>query len=146
MGNTLRTEAQSWPANGEIDMMENVDDKPQISGTLHCGTATGGPCDEPNGRYGVHQFGAAPSTTGFHTYSVIWDSAAKTLTYQFDGTTFNTVTAAQVGVGTWQQAMSHGYFLLLNVAVGGSWPGQPNSDTVSGASMLVDYVRVSTSS
>jgi beta-glucanase (GH16 family) len=145
MGNTLRTGAQIWPANGEIDLMENVNNHPQTSGTFHCGTETGGRCNEPNGRYGVRQLKAPASRTGFHTYSMIWDSAARKLTYQLDGVSYFTVGAAQVGTAAWNAATSHGYFLLLNVAIGGGWPGQPNSTTKSGAPMLVEYVRVATS-
>jgi beta-glucanase (GH16 family) len=85
------------------------------------------------------------STTGYHTYAVIWDDRARTLSYQLDGVTYFKVGAAQVGTAAWNAAMSHGYFLLLNVAIGGGWPGQPTSATKSGASMLVDWVRVATS-
>jgi beta-glucanase (GH16 family) len=145
MGNTLRTGAQAWPANGEVDLMENVNNQAQTSGAFHCGTETGGPCDEPNGRYGVHPLPGPASTTGFHVYSMIWDNAARTFTYQVDDVTYFTVGAAQVGDAAWNAATSHGYFLLLNVAIGGGWPGQPNKTTKSGQSMLIDYVQVATS-
>jgi beta-glucanase (GH16 family) len=145
LGNTLRTGAQSWPANGELDLMENVNNSPQAHGTFHCGTETGGSCNEPNGRTAVRALKGPASSTGYHVYTVIWDDRARTLTYQLDGVTYFRVGAAQVGAAAWNAAMSHGYFLLLNVAVGGGWPGQPNHTTRSGASMLVDYVRVATS-
>ncbi|HEY3604349.1 MAG TPA: family 16 glycosylhydrolase [Sporichthyaceae bacterium] len=144
LGSSLRTGAKQWPASGEMDMMENVNNQWQTSGAFHCGIENGGPCDEPNGRYGWKLTNAAPSTLGWHTYSVVWDTSASSLSYQVDDVTYKVIKAADVGTTTWQNTMNQGYFLLLNVAVGGGWPGSPDSSTVSGAPMWVDYVRVTT--
>jgi beta-glucanase (GH16 family) len=144
LGASLRHGTADWPAAGEIDVMESVDDLPQTFGTLHCGVMPAGPCNEPNGLPGRHSPGAAPSSIGWHTYSVIWDSKANSLRFQVDGRTYHVVRAADVGAAVWQRTLNQGWFLVLNVAIGGGWPGAPDHTTVSGAPMLVDYVRVST--
>jgi beta-glucanase (GH16 family) len=56
-----------------------------------------------------------------------------------------TVNASQVDSTTWNNATQYGFFIILDVAMGGSFPGAPTSSTVSGVPMLVDYVRVYTS-
>jgi beta-glucanase (GH16 family) len=52
------------------------------------------------------------------------------------------VTADMVDATTWANATDHGFFIILNVAIGGGWPGNPTSQTASGIPMYVDYVRV----
>ncbi len=142
LGAPYRPAHTAWPASGEIDVMENLGSEPAtVHGTLHCGIFDGGPCQETDG------LGAAKNgiTAGFHTYAVEWDRSKPTaeLRWYVDGTLFHTVRATDVDAATWQEATGHGFFVLLNLAVGGSWPGPPTAATRPGQSMLVDDVQVS---
>ncbi len=145
LGAPFRPAHTDWPGAGEIDVMENLGSEPgTVYGTLHCGVFGGGPCRENRG-LGGSRVTRAPYSAGFHTYSVVWDRSQPVaqLRWFVDGQLFHTVRASDVDPSTWQRATGHGFFLLLNVAVGGTWPGPPDATTVSGASMLVDQVTVS---
>jgi hypothetical protein len=63
-----------------------------------------------------------------------------------DGVQRHIVYSDRVDTTTWNNATDHGFFILLNVAIGGNWPGNPTSSTSSEGTMLVDYVRVYTRS
>ncbi|NUP51368.1 MAG: carbohydrate-binding protein [Catenulispora sp.] len=145
--------ATNWPSIGEIDVMENVQGQNLEYGTLHCGVDPGGPCNETTG-IGNH----TPCVTGgtcqaaFHTYAVEWDTSTspQQLRWYLDGVQFHQVSSDQVDATTWADATNHGYFLILDVAMGGAFPGAfgggPTAATASGVPMLVDYVDVSTES
>jgi beta-glucanase (GH16 family) len=142
----------AWPSTGEIDVMEDVNAGSQVAGTLHCGTDPGGPCNETTGLgSGLQQ--CPGCQTGFNTYSVIINRATpgnESITWFLNGNAYHTVTESQVGAVTWQAAIDHGFFLLLDVAIGGSFPGAicgcttPTAQTSSGAAMSVGYVAVAT--
>ena len=132
-----------WPGAGEIDAMENVDNQPEVHGTLHCGTvASGGPCHEDTGLTGTYPLPGPAGTVGFHTYAVVWSSNPRQLSWLVDGRPYWTVTPAMTGEATWAATFGHGYFLLLNLAIGGGWPGNPDASTRPDQSMLVDYLAV----
>jgi hypothetical protein len=142
----------SWPATGEIDVMEDVNGLSEVSGTLHCGTDPGGPCDETEG-LGSGLVACPGCQAGYDTYSVIvnrTDASDESVTYYLDGKPYDRVTEAQVGVATWAAAVDHGFFLILDLAVGGGYPDDacgcraPTSSTGSGGSMSVGYVAVYT--
>ena len=77
------------------------------------------------------------SVTDWHTYAIEWFPEA--IEWQVDGTTTRTMTREDAGAG-W--VFDQPFYILLNLAVGGDWPGSPNSETVFPAQLLVDYVRV----
>jgi hypothetical protein len=142
----------NWPSAGEIDIMEDVNALSEHSGTLHCGTDPGGPCNETTGR-GSGLVACSGCQTGYNTYSVIvnrTNTSAESITYYLNGTAYFTVTEAQVGTATWQAAVDHGFFLILDLAIGGGYPNgvcgcsSPSSATSSGAAMSVGYVAVYT--
>ncbi|BCJ60496.1 endo-1,3-beta-glucanase [Micromonospora endophytica] len=151
LGSPYRGNYQNWPGIGEFDVMENVNGLNTVWGVLHCGVAPGGPCDEFNG---IGASRACPGSTcqsAFHTYRFEWDASAspQQLRWYVDGQLYHTVTQTRVGEPYWSQMTSHaGYFLLLNVAMGGAFPdgvagsATPTSATVPGRPMLVDYVAV----
>jgi beta-glucanase (GH16 family) len=149
LGSPFRGNYWNWPGIGEFDIMENVNGINSVWGVLHCGVNPGGPCNETQG---IGASRACPGSTcqsGFHTYRFEWDDAAKQLRWYVDGQQFHSVTQGQVGTDTWNAMTSHaGYFILLNVAMGGAFPdgvagfATPTSATVSGRPMLVDYVAV----
>lgn len=134
----------NWPSVGEIDIAENINGLNQWWGVFHCGTLPGGPCNEPNGLGGT-QSGYDPSLqSAFHTYRVEFDrrTSPEQIRWYVDGFLKHTVSSNQVDATTWNNATNHGFFIVLNVAIGGDWPGNPTAATASGGTMLVDYVRV----
>ncbi|HEY9240633.1 MAG TPA: carbohydrate-binding protein [Streptosporangiaceae bacterium] len=142
----------NWPSTGEIDIMEDVNALSEHSGTLHCGTDPGGPCNETTG-LGSGLQACSGCQTGYNTYSVIvnrTNTSAESITYYLNGTAYYTVTESQVGTATWQAAVDHGFFLILDLAIGGGYPNgvcgctSPSSSTSSGAAMSVGYVAVYT--
>jgi len=125
----------NWPNCGEIDIMENIGREPAtVHGTIH------GP-----GYSGANGIGAPYSLTSgafsdsYHVYAVEWDP--NQIRWYVDGNLYQTRTPADLPAGTtW--VFDHPFFLILNVAVGGSWPGNPDASTVFPQRMYVDYVRV----
>ncbi|MGW1884930.1 ricin-type beta-trefoil lectin domain protein [Streptomyces sp. NPDC001970] len=127
-----------WPNSGEIDIMENVGFEPgTVHGTLH------GP-----GYFGSGGIGAAYSLPGgqafadaFHTFAVDW--TPDSITWSVDGNVYQRRTPADLGGRQW--VFNKPFFLILNLAVGGYWPGDPDGSTVFPQQLVVDYVRVTTS-
>lgn len=144
LGAPFRGNYWNWPGVGEIDVMENVNGANQVWGTLHCGTSPGGPCNETSGLGGTRVMGSPSLQAAFHTYTVEWDRSVspEEIRWYVDGILYHTVRANQVDATTWANATNHGFFIILNVAIGGGWPGNPTAATASGAPMLVDYVAV----
>ncbi len=124
-----------WPTCGEIDIMENLGRLPAtLYGTLH------GP-----GYSGANGLSASTTLTSgrladdFHVYAVEWEGT--TVRFYLDDRHYATRTVADLPAGTvW--VFDTPFFLILNVAVGGNWPGSPDGTTVWPQRMLVDYVRV----
>jgi beta-glucanase (GH16 family) len=148
LGSGFRGNYTNWPQAGEVDIMENIGREPAtVHGTLHCGTSPGGPCYETNGVGGAStQPDGTALSAGFHTFAVEMDrtnSSAGEIRWYVDGKKFFTVHQKDVGTAAWQAATNHGFFVLLNLAVGGGWPGSPDASSKASASMLVDSVTVS---
>lgn len=126
-----------WPQCGEIDIIENIGEASTIYSTLH------GP-----GYSGAHALSAKfplPAgdavNTGFHLYAVEW--APNNIKFFLDDHLIAEQTPASLPVGTaW--VYDHPFFIILNLAVGGDWPGNPDATTTFPQQMLVDYVRVYT--
>jgi hypothetical protein len=140
-----------WPSVGEIDVMEDVNALSRLAGTLHCGTDPGGPCNETTGR-GSGLQPCRGCQAGYHTYSVIvnrTNTHNESITWYLDGRAYSTVSEHQVGAAAWKAAVDHGFFLILDVAMGGGFPDAvcgcttPMPSTTSGAAMGVQYVTVS---
>lgn len=151
LGSPYRGNYWNWPAIGEFDIMENVNGLNTVWGVLHCGVSSGGPCDETNGRGASRACPGSTCQSAFHTYRFEWDTSItpNQLRWYVDGQQFHSVSQNQLDATTWSNMTSHaGYFLLLNVAMGGAFPNgvsgraTPTSATVSGRPMVVDYVAV----
>ncbi|GHB48387.1 hydrolase [Streptomyces viridiviolaceus] len=128
-----------WPNSGEIDVMENVGFEPStVHGTLH------GPGYSGSGGIGAGYTlpGGQAFADAFHTFAVDWSPNA--ITWSVDGTVYQRRTPADLGGRQW--VFDKPFFLILNLAVGGYWPGDPDGSTVFPQQLLVDYVRVSTDS
>ncbi len=131
-------DARPWPACGELDIMENVGKLPaQINGSVHGIGFTGTPLTTiyklPSGQ------GFAAS---FHTYGMLW--SPNSISYYVDDPAhpYAIYTRASLPPNAVWPFDDGRYFLLLNLAIGGDWPGPPNTSTTSTPEMLVDYVRV----
>ena len=124
----------AWPGCGEIDAAEVLGSEPNmVNGTLHAPWSWA-----PTGVQGSDE-SATPLTAGFHTYGVEWEP--ERISFMLDGSVYKTITPANLPPGApWP--FQHPYFLLLDLAVGGEWPGAPNAGTHFPAQMLVDWVRV----
>jgi ricin-type beta-trefoil lectin protein len=137
-----------WPENGEIDIMEDVNALSQVSGTIHCGVDPAGPCNEPNG-IGSGLRACSGCQSGYHTYTMILNrtnTSNESVTFYLDGSSYFTVTEAQVGTATWQAAFDHNLSIIMDLAMGGGYPNgvcgctTPTSSTASGGTMSVAYV------
>ncbi|WP_067507951.1 carbohydrate-binding protein [Actinoplanes sp. TFC3] len=151
LGQPYRGNYQNWPGVGEFDIMENVNGINSVWGVLHCGVNPGGPCNETQGLGASRACPGSSCQSAFHTYALEWDRSVSPnqLRWYVDGQQFHSVTQSQVGEPHWTTMTGHsGYFLLLNVAMGGAFPNgvagsaTPTSATVPGRPMLVDYVAV----
>ncbi|MEV6913011.1 family 16 glycosylhydrolase [Amycolatopsis sp. NPDC051071] len=124
-----------WPNSGEIDIMENVGFEPNtVHGTIH------GPGYSGAGGIGAGYNGPNFSDD-FHTYAVEW--APNQIKWFVDGNLYQTRTPADLNGNRW--VFDHAFYLILNLAVGGYWPGDPNSVTVFPQRLVVDYVHVNSS-
>ena len=118
-----------WPACGEIDVMEHINSEGLIHGTIHWDA--GG-----HASYGGSTSVADP--TAFHVYAIEWTPAA--IKWFVDGVQYVEANI-QNGINSTEE-FQRPFFVLLNLAVGGNWPGAPDAGTVFPARLLVDYVRV----
>jgi beta-glucanase (GH16 family) len=124
-----------WPVCGEIDVMENIGSEPaETHGTIHAG-----------GKSGIRWLSGNSATqptalsAGYHTYGVVWGPTAVSISV--DGLTYMTASAEDIMADEWWNFTTPN-FLLLNLAVGGTWPGSPDTTTSFPATMSVDYVHV----
>ena len=127
-----------WPRSGEIDIMENIGKEPsKVHGSIH------GPGPSPPGTDDMTSTDTLPGgdrfSDAFHVFAVEWEP--KVIRFYVDDQLYKTATPAGLPHGTgW--VFDHPFFLLLNLAVGGDWPGSPDETTQFPQEMLVDYVRV----
>jgi beta-glucanase (GH16 family) len=145
LGEKFRGVYTNWPGIGEIDIMENKGVEPStVHGTVHCGVTPGGPCHENDGLGGSYNAGSQLSA-GFHTYAVEWDRShpVEEIRWYVDGHQYFSVRSTDVDASTWAAATHHGFFVLFNLAVGGSFGGPTDDSTRTAATMTVDAVSVS---
>ncbi|PKS11557.1 hypothetical protein jhhlp_003322 [Lomentospora prolificans] len=167
LGSAYRGVYTNWPSVGELDILESPNGLPTTWHTLHCGTAPGGPCNETTG---VGSSAPFPRDGAFHVISAEIDRSSssssssspsypyrarswrdESIVWAVDGLETFRVTGDQVGDSAAWTALAHdAKFLLLNVAVAGSFPdaiaGKRTPDARArggaGAAMEVDYVAV----
>ena len=123
----------SWPKSGEIDVMEFLGRRPnEILGTIH------GP--GYSGSSGISKTAdlGKPVSDDFHVFAVEWRPGH--IAWLLDGVKYHEAGRADVAPNPW--AFDHPFFLLLNVAVGGTLAGSVTHDTIFPQAMAVDYVRI----
>jgi beta-glucanase (GH16 family) len=125
-----------WPDCGEIDVMENKGSQPTITSS-----AVHGPGYSGNTPLAHTQIFAHGTITNFHIYAVEWDSTH--VQFFVDGVPHYAVTREQAE-HFGRPILGEPFFLIINLAVGGHFDGDPQSDSILPATMLVDYVRVYT--
>ncbi len=142
MGNNIVT--ADWPACGEMDVLERIDaaGTPDWNeGSIHGTGFTGGNLGT------VYDFPSGQTAAGWHAYGMIWSKGS--VSYYVDNpaapyVTYTPSSLSGLGGAAWPFDSGQSNFIIINLAVGGSWPGSPNSSTPFPAEMLVDYVRIYT--
>ncbi|QPG96683.1 hypothetical protein C2857_004985 [Epichloe festucae Fl1] len=144
LGDSIR-HGRAWPACGELDVMEQVNGQPAGHGTAHCQQYPGGVCNEPDG---IGSTVAVANDNNFHVWRLEFDRRAgdwarQSITWFVDGRQFHRITGSRIADhATWLSLCQSPMYFILNVAVGGKWPGAPNGATQDGfgAMMEVAYV------
>jgi beta-glucanase (GH16 family) len=142
LGNNIAT--VNWPACGEMDVLEriNAPATPDWNeGSIHGTGFTGGNIGTK------YNFPSGQTASGWHTYGMIW-SKGSVAYYVDDPTqpyiTYTPSSIASFSGAVWPYDSGQANYIILNLAVGGSWPGPPDSTTPFPSQMLVDYVRIYT--
>lgn len=131
---TLGDSPLPWPSAGEIDIMEYVGKTPNaIYGTAH------GPGYSGANGIGKAYTASSPIAGDFHIFTVI--KRPNEISWQIDGVEYHRITPSLLPAGT-NWVFERPYFVILNLAVGGDWPGLPDATTVFPAQMTVDWVRI----
>lgn len=124
-----------WPVCGEMDVMENLGSEPStVHGTIVGGSSTGTPW-----LTGFAGSAATSVSSGYHTYGLVWGPTGISMT--LDGRTYMSTSASDQLTTSWWN-FTHPFYLILDLAIGGNWPGAPDSTTPFPAVMSVDYVHV----
>ncbi|HWA84849.1 MAG TPA: family 16 glycosylhydrolase [Opitutus sp.] len=135
LGDSIST--VGWPACGEIDIMEIINANPTTAyGTLH------GPNN--SGSYSIGNTHTLPNgatyDTAYHVFAVDW--SPDKIVWSVDDIVYHTMTPASLPAGARWVFNDAGFFVILNLAIGGNWPGSPTAATSFPQSLAVDYVRV----
>ena len=125
-----------WPACGEIDIMENVGFEPAtVHGTIHGPGFSGA-----DGISASYSLASGKFADAFHQFAAEWEPGQ--IRFYVDGTLYATRTPADLPAGAQWAQDGHPFWIILNLALGGSWPGSPDATTTFPQDLLVDYVRV----
>ncbi|KAJ0166302.1 Glucan endo-1,3-beta-glucosidase A1 [Colletotrichum tanaceti] len=150
LGSAFRDNYWNWPAVGEIDIMENVNNLDRTWAVLHCGTQPGGVCNEPSGIGANRPCPGKPCVGNFHTYTVEIDRTkdVEAIRWYVDNIQYHQVLQSELPAATWTETVQKPHFVLLNMAIGGAFPdavyGQktPLDTTRSGGTFEAQYVAV----
>lgn len=127
-----------WAASGEIDIMELLgNDENTVYGTIHYGGSS--PANVHSGA--EYRLSQAPNfADGFHTFALEWDSTK--ISWFVDDSLYEEQSTWYTASHAFPAPFDKRFYLILNVAVGGKWPGYPEASTTFPQKMKVDYIRV----
>jgi beta-glucanase (GH16 family) len=127
----------TWAASGEIDIMELVGHEPnRVHGTLHYGGTF--PANQFTGDF--YQLPSGTFADAFHVFSVEWEEGE--IRWYVDGRLYQTQTSWSSTAAPFPAPFDQRFHLVVNVAVGGNWPGNPDASTAFPQSMEIDWIRV----
>lgn len=139
LGDSIR-HGTGWPACGELDVLETVNGQLTGYGTVHCDVYPGGICNEGNGIGG----NIGIPDQGWHTWRIIFDRRSnnwqtESITWFMDGQQFHQITGSRINnQAVWNSLCHSPMYFLLNVAVGGNWPGYPDGTTQDGYGSMME--------
>jgi beta-glucanase (GH16 family) len=126
----------NWPTIGEIDIMEYVGQEPTIThGSIHGPGYSGGEAVTKSYTLDKNRF-----DTGFHVFGIEW--GPNYINYYVDDVLYNQITPSDLPEGTKWVFNDNQFYIILNMAVGGTFVGAPNTETEFPQTMIVDYVKV----
>jgi beta-glucanase (GH16 family) len=126
-----------WPDCGEIDIVENKGSYPAVvQGTIHYAGATGRHLEST----GLYTFAQNDGGTNFHTYELNWTT--NSIQWLVDGKLYQTKTNWSTAKAPYPAPFDQPFYIIMNLAVGGVYGGNPDTNTVFPGEILVDYVRV----
>jgi beta-glucanase (GH16 family) len=127
----------SWPACGEIDVMENQGNYPAVvQGTIHYADTNGGHLQST----AIFTFPQNKGATDFHTYLLEWTT--NSISWSVDGQVYETQTNWSTAKAPYPAPFNQPFYIIMNLAVGGIYGGNPDASTVFPGEMQVDYIRV----
>jgi beta-glucanase (GH16 family) len=128
----LLATTDQWPNGGEIDIFESINSEPNVFGTLHAGGS--------NGHWQLQNYASGIDVTKFHTYKI--SKKPGSISWWVDGAKQAEWSQSQTPPGGVWPFETHRNFGVLNLAIGGNWPGSSNATTPSAVTMYVDYFSV----
>ncbi|KAK4446765.1 concanavalin A-like lectin/glucanase domain-containing protein [Podospora aff. communis PSN243] len=143
LGDSIR-HGTGWPACGELDILETVNGELTGHGTIHCGVFPGGVCNEPLGRGGK----VGIPDQEWQRWRIVWDRTGagwegESVAWYMNEQLFHRVVGAEIwDAAVWAGLAQRPLFFILNVAVGGDWPGPPNGDTRDGYGSMMEVAYV----
>jgi len=124
-----------WPQSGEIDIMENIGREPAtVHGTIHGPGYSGG-----QGIGAGYDLAEGNFSDDFHIFAIEW--TPDQIEWLVDGQVYFSLTSEDIPAGT-EWVYNQPFFIILNLAVGGNWPGSPDETSTFPQTLMVDYVRV----
>lgn len=128
----LGTSGGTWPANGEIDVAESIDNAEGNWQTLHM----------PGWNPGTGEYSVPNATTQYHRYGMWLNTDGSYINFEYNGNVVDTIYASSApGGSTWEFWPPRQFYILINLAIGGSFPGNPNSGTQDNGNFDIDYVQ-----
>ena len=121
LGDTI--DGARWPNCGEVDIMENIGQEPnKVHGSVHVAGRSGEACISGSVTSNV------PFSNEFHVFALDWNQHE--ISWSVDSLVFKTLCPSDVPEARWLFERPHAFFIILNLAVGGNWPGNPDKSTV----------------
>ena len=146
LGAPLRS-GVGWPTSGEIDILEDINGRSSVFGTLHCGTPRAARAtSRPASAAASGPAPAARPRTTTTRCEIDRSVSPEQIRWYLDGNNYFTVNSTAVDATTWANAVDHPFFIIYDLAMGGGFPaafgGGPTASTVSGGQMNIDWVAV----